>query len=102
MDKFAVIRINKNQYKVKEGEELLVDKLSDLKKIEIEVLLLVDGKKVKIGKPLVKDAKVKLKVVKDLEKGKKIHVLKYKAKSRYRKHIGFRPQYTRLIVTSIS
>ena len=41
MDKFAVIRIGGKQYRVTEGEEILVDKLSDLKKITPEVLLLL-------------------------------------------------------------
>ncbi|MFC1626009.1 50S ribosomal protein L21 [Patescibacteria group bacterium] len=100
--KYAVIKINGNQFKVVEGEEFLVDRLTDPKKIEAEVLLLVDNGKVKIGKPVLKDVKVGFKVIEELEKGKKIDVYKFKAKSRYRKHIGFRPQYTRLSVVMIS
>ena len=99
--KYAVIRIKGNQYKVTEGQELLVDKLRD-KKIEPEVLLLVDDGKVKVGKPTAKDTKVKIKILKEEEKGKKLYVQKYKAKSRYRKKIGFRPVYTRLLVEKIS
>lgn len=99
--KYAVVRIGGKQYKVTQGQEILVDKISDLKKFEPEVLLVVDGEKVKVGKPLVKGAKVSFKVVKEMEKGQKIDVYKFKAKSRYRKHIGFRPQYTRLLVGKI-
>ncbi len=101
MEKYAVIRIKGNQYQVTEGEEILVDKLAD-KKIEAEVLLLVDKKKIKIGKPIVKGVKVKLKVLKEEEKGKKLYVQKFKAKSRYRRKYGFRPVYTRLLVEKIS
>lgn len=99
--KYAVIRLQGKQYKVSEGEEILVDKMNDLK-VTPEVLLVADGDNVKVGKPLVKDAKVTIKVVKDLEKGEKIEVYHFKAKSRYKKHTGFRPQFTRVLVEKIS
>jgi large subunit ribosomal protein L21 len=101
MAKYAVIRLQGRQYKVSEGEELLVDKMNDLK-LAPEVLLVADGEKVSVGKPVLKDAKVTLKIVKDVEKGEKIEVYHFKAKSRYRKHTGFRPQYTRVLVEKIS
>ena len=101
MAKYAVIRIKGNQFKVSEEDELLVDKLGkDAPKIE--VLLLVDGDNVKVGKPKVSEAKVKLKVLVQEEKGKKLYIQKYKAKSRYRKKMGFRPRYTRLLIEKIS
>lgn len=99
--KYAVVRINKRQHRVSEGDEILVDKLLDLK-VEPEVLLSVDGEKVIVGKPVVKGVSVKVKVLKDKELGEKVHTLKYKAKSRYRKRSGFRPQYTRLLIEKIS
>ena len=58
--------------------------------------------KIKMGKAKVTDAKITLKKLKDVEKGEKLHVRKYKAKSRYRKKIGFRALYTRLKVEKIS
>lgn len=101
MVKYAVIRLQGRQYKVTEGQELLVDKMNDLKLIP-EVLLVADGEKVEIGKPILKTAKVSLKVLTEVEKGEKIEVYHFKAKSRYRKHTGFRPQYTRVLVEKIS
>lgn len=98
MTKYAVVKIGGRQYKVSEGEEIIVDKVVDLNP---EILLVVDGDKVKIGKPKVPGAKIMLKKLEDL-KGDKIDVLKYKAKSRYRKHIGFRPQLTKLIIEKIT
>jgi len=100
--KYAIVRINGHQYKVEEGQEFLVDKLTDPKKIEAEVLLVADGETAKIGTPTVDGAKVTFKVLKDLEKGEKIDVLKYKSKSRSRKKIGFRHQFSKLQVTKIS
>ncbi|WKZ25912.1 MAG: 50S ribosomal protein L21 [bacterium] len=100
--KFAVIRIGGKQYKVSEGQEVLVDKLTDTKKAEAEVLLVSDGDNVEIGTPVLEKAKVTLKVLTEVEKGEKVRVFKYKAKSRQRRHIGFRAQYTRLLVQKIS
>lgn len=99
--KYAVIRIKGQQYKVSEGDEILVGKLAD-KKLKAEVLLLADNGKVKVGKPTVKGAKVKIKIVKQEEKGEKLYVQKFKAKSRYRRKMGFRPLYTRLLIEKIS
>lgn len=98
--KYAVIRVNGKQYKAYEGQEVLVDKMLDLK-VEPEVLLLVNEDKVEVGTPVVKDANVKTKVLEAEVKGDKVHVLKYKSKSRYRKHTGFRAVYTKLLVEKI-
>lgn len=100
MSKYAVVRIGGKQYKAEEGKEILVDKLTDPKKVGTEVLLFVDGEKVEVGKPTLK-TEVKVKVVTEMEKGEKVEIYKYKAKSRYKKHTGFRPQYTRLLVQKI-
>ena len=102
MDKFAVIRIGGKQYRVSEGEEILVDKLIDTKKVSPEILLFVDGEKIEIGKPVLTKAKVTVKVLVEVEKGEKIDVFKYKAKSRERRHVGFRAKYTRLLIEKIS
>lgn len=98
--KYAVIRIKGSQYKVSEGDEILIDKLGE-EKPEAEVLLLVEGENTKVGKPILPDVEVRLKVLEAEEKGKKLYVQKFRAKSRYRKKIGFRPQYSRLLVEKI-
>lgn len=100
MKKFAVIRILGNQYKVSEGEEILVNKLNVSP--SAEVLLVSDADKTSVGDPIVKGASVKLKVITDVEKGEKLYVSTYKAKSRSRRRIGFRPSYTRLLVEKIA
>lgn len=102
MNKFAVIRLQGQQFKVSEGDEILVGKIADLKKIEPEVLLFTDGDKTEVGTPVLEKIKVKIKVLAEMEKGEKLEIYKFKAKSRYRKHTGFRPQYTRLLVEKIS
>ena len=65
-----------------------------------QVLLLVDGDKVTIGRPLVKGAVVKAKIIEQF-KGKKVRVATYKAKSRYRRVLGHRKHLTKLQVQTI-
>jgi large subunit ribosomal protein L21 len=105
--KYAVFSNNGKQYKVSEGEELLMDHLDTPSQDSgravdfADVLLVVDGDKVTVGEPTVKGAKVSVDVMGD-EKGEKLRVVKYKAKSRYRRTNGFRHQYTRVKVNKIA
>lgn len=102
--KYAVVKIGGSQYKVSQNDVIDVDKITEKKDDFVEfneVLLLVDDGKVKIGNPLVKEAKVKAKIV-DQIKGKKISVATYKAKSRYRRVKGFRPLLTKIKIEKIS
>lgn len=100
--KYAIIRLMGRQYEVQEGEEILVDKMTDPKNATADVLLFSNEGKVSIGKPVLKDIKVTFKMVTEEEKGKKVDVYHFHSKSRYKKHTGFRPKYTRLSVTKIS
>lgn len=93
---YAVIRSGGKQYKVTDGDVLELDKLNleDRKTIVFDdVLLLVQDGKTTIGKPSVTGARVEAKLI-EQKKGDKIRVSKFKAKSRYRKTIGFRAQLT--------
>ena len=101
--KYAVFSQNGKQYKVSEGEEILMDHLNQEKGKTLEfndVLLVVNDGKSSIGTPTVKGAQVQVQVL-DQVKGDKIKVVKYKAKSRYRKSIGFRSQLTRVKIEQI-
>lgn len=100
---YAVISSGGKQYNVKEGEQLLVEKLSLKKGDQVvfdKVLLYRNEKDILIGQPYVTGVKVIGKIVQE-EKGKKIDVIKYKAKVRYRRKIGFRPIYSRVLIESI-
>src|SRR5258708_26092340 len=100
MSKFAVIKIQGHQYKVAEKDEILVDFLGETKP-EADLLMVSEEGKVKLGKPVLKDAKVSLKVLEPEVKGEKIYIAKFKAKSRYRRRTGFRPKYSKLLIRSI-
>jgi large subunit ribosomal protein L21 len=100
----AVIKTGGKQYKVKEGEILKIEKVAGAAgdKLDFEVLLLADeeGKDVKVGKPTVSGAKVAAEI---LEQGRarKVNVIKYKPKVRYRRKAGHRQMYTKVKIGKI-
>lgn len=99
---YAVIKTGGKQYKVSKGAILEVDRLeSEGKDIVLsEVLLLSSEGKIRIGKPVLADVKVRATLVENL-KGKKIRVAKFKAKAKYRRVMGFRPHISRLEIKDI-
>lgn len=99
---YAIVTTGGKQYKVSQDEVINVEKL-DAKvgdKINLDVLMLVDGDKVTNGNPLVKGAEVVAEVV---EQGKeeKVVVFKYKAKKNYRRKQGHRQPFTALKIVSV-
>lgn len=99
---YAVVRTGGKQYRVSTGDVLEVDKLeSEKDSISFnDVLLWVTGDGVKIGKPTLAGVSVKAKIL-EQKKGEKIRVSKFKAKSRYRRTIGFRALLTKVQIESI-
>ena len=63
-------------------------------------MLIADGDKVMVGTPTIDGAKV-VATSGGEEKGKKIIVLRYKPKVRYRKKTGHRQLYTKLAINEI-
>ena len=99
---YAIVETGGKQYKVSQDEIINVEKL-DAKvgdKVNLAVLMTVDGDKVKNGNPYVKGAEVVAEVV---EQGKsdKVLVFKYKAKKNERKKQGHRQPYTALKIVSV-
>ncbi len=93
---YAVIKSGGKQYKVSAGDILTLDRLNLEGKKSVtfdEVLLVVNDGKATIGKPNVNGAKVEATLVEDMQ-GEKIRVMRFKAKSRYRRTIGFRAKQT--------
>ncbi len=100
---YVVLKLSGKQYKVSKGEEIVTDKLIGKKDQELifeDTLLFVSNGKVRIGKPVLSDVKVKAKIL-DQKRGAKIRVSKFKAKVRYRRVMGFRPSQTRLQIIDI-
>lgn len=100
----AVIQSGGKQYIIGVGETLKVEKLKGIKKdgsvVFDNILLIIDGKAIKMGNPFIKGAKVSAKVEEE-GKAKKITVLKYKRKTRYRVKKGHRQPYSKIKITEI-
>ena len=100
----AVIVTGGKQYTVAEGDVLYIEKLNaeaeETVKFE-QVLAVLDGENSKIGAPVVEGAAVEAKVIKN-GKGKKIDVMKYKAKKNEKKKQGHRQPYTKVEITKIA
>ena len=100
---YAIIDSCGKQYKVSEGDVVFFEKLDaeEGKSVSFDnVVLVSDGKDVKIGTPYVKGAKVEGTVVAH-GKGNKNLVYKYKAKKNYRRTQGHRQPYTKVEIKSI-
>ena len=100
----AIIVTGGKQYTVSEGDVLFVEKLNAEEAATVkfeQVLAILDGENTKFGAPVVEGAAVEAKVLKN-GKGKKIHVLKYKAKKNEKKKIGHRQPYTKVEITKIA
>jgi large subunit ribosomal protein L21 len=95
---YAIITLGGKQYRVQEGERLLVDRLkTDEGKTFNPKVLLVGGN----GKTdLAPSISVTARVVSH-ELGEKIRIGKYKKRTGYRKHTGFRASLTQIEIESI-
>lgn len=105
MSKLAVIKTGGKQYTVKEGmlltiEKLLLDVGAD---VSFDALLVADedGNNTQVGTPTVSGASVKATVV-EQGRAKKVSVIKYKPKSRYRRNVGHRQPFTKIKIEKIA
>jgi large subunit ribosomal protein L21 len=101
---YAVIKTGAKQHKVSEGDVLSVEKLTGDKGAEVvfkEVLMVADGKEVKIGKPFVEGAKVVGEII-EQKKGPKLtpfHMIRRKG---FKKKTGHRQNLTSMKIKKIS
>ena len=99
---YAIVQIGGKQYKVEQGDQILVEKLDAEvgSEVSFETLLVSDDAGVKVGKPVLEGVAVKAKVV-EHGKGKKVIVFKYKPKKDSRTKRGHRQPYTKVEILSI-
>lgn len=111
---FAVIKTGGKQYKVSEGDKVLIEKLPQEAGQEFdfeEVLLVANGsagspqagssETMRVGQPRVEGAKVRAKVLEQGKAAKKI-VFKYHSKTRYKKKKGHRQPFTKVEILKIT
>jgi large subunit ribosomal protein L21 len=101
--KYAVIRTGGKQYRVSQGQLVKIEKLTGEvgDKVTLADVLFVGGNgEVKIGAPLVADAKVTGEIV-GQGKAKKVLVFKKKRRKSYSRQRGHRQHQTTLKITAI-
>ena len=101
---YAIVRTGGKQYQVEAGDKLKVEKLEGEvgAKVELDdVLLVVDGENVRIGRPVVEGAKISATIV-EQGRHKKIIVFKKKRRKGYQVKRGHRQFYTALNIDAIS
>ena len=101
---YAIVEASGKQFWLQPNRYYDLDRchaeVDDVLTIE-KVLLINDGKDLKLGKPYVKNAKVEVKVL-EHRRGPKIIVYKMRPKKKTRRKNGHRQELTRVLVQSIS
>ena len=101
---FAIFENGGKQYLAHVGERIKLEKIADKEVDDIvefdSVLLLSDGTTATVGAPTLDGKKVSAKI---LEQGrdKKLHVIRFRPKSRYRRKLGHRQPYTLVEIISV-
>ena len=100
---YAIIATGGKQYTVKEGDEIVIEKLGVEagQTVTFDEVLFVGGENAKIGNPTVAGATVSATVVKE-GRGQKVVVCKYKAKKGYTRKNGHRQPFTRVKIEKIN
>ena len=100
---FAIVETGGKQYQVEEGRYLdveLLDGEKDSKVVFDKVVMIVNGKKSKVGQPYVAGASAEGTIVKH-DKAKKIIVYKQRPKKGYRRKYGHRQGFARVMINKI-
>jgi large subunit ribosomal protein L21 len=98
MSSYAIISLGGKQYRVQEGERLLVDRLRADEGATVEPrVLLVGGN----GAPDLSPSTTVTARVVGHELGEKIRIGKYRRRTGYKKHTGHRSKLTRIEIESI-
>jgi len=100
---YAIVKAGGRQEKVAVGDTVTVDRIDGAagSTVTFSAVLVVDGATVTTDPKVLSGVKVTAEVL-DETKGKKIHILRYKNKTGYRRRQGFRSQNTRVKITAIN
>jgi large subunit ribosomal protein L21 len=98
---YAVVKTGGKQYRVTQGETLLVERLAaeDGATVDLLPLLYVDGSDVVDGEDISK-VTVQAKIVAH-ERGPKLRIVKFKPKRGYKRRTGHRQDLTRIEITTL-
>ena len=100
---YAIVETGGKQYQVEEGRYVDVELLGEEKDAKVvfdKVVMIVNGKKSKVGQPYVAGASVEGKIMLH-DKAKKVIVYKQRPKKGYRKKQGHRQGFVRVMINKI-
>lgn len=103
---FAIIQTGGKQYEVEEGKVLKIEKIAgnpgDIFSFP-KILMVFDvlGENIFLGTPLLEKHIVEAEILRH-GRSRKINVIKYKSKVRYRRKQGHRQDFTEVKITKIS
>ena len=100
---YAIVETGGKQYQVEEGRYVDVELLGEEKDAKVvfdKVVMIVNGKKSKVGQPYVSNAKVEGTIIKT-DRAKKIIVYKQRPKKGYRLKQGHRQGFARVMINKI-
>ncbi len=99
---YAIVRSGGNQKKVSVGDVIDVDRIDGEAgaTVTLPAVLVVDGETVTSDPSKLSGVSVNAEIIADT-KGPKIHILRYKNKTGYRRRQGHRQKYTQVKVTGI-
>ncbi len=100
---YAIVRSGGGQQKVAIGDVIEIDKTASTpgESLSLPAVLLVDGDTITSDAATLAGVDVQAEVL-GATKGPKIHILKFKNKTGYRKRQGHRQHYTQVKVTAIN
>jgi len=101
---YAVIKTGGKQYRVSAGEKVRIETIEAEVGAEVvldQVLMVGEGDKISVGKPLIAGAAVKATVVSH-GRGEKVRIFKHRRRKHYKKQAGHRQNYTEIQISGIS
>ena len=101
---YAVIKTGGKQYRVIQGETLKIETVAGEVGSAIvldKVLMVGDGDKLSVGKPLLTGATVTATIVSN-GRHDKVKIFKMRRRKQYQKHQGHRQNYTEIRIDGIS
>jgi large subunit ribosomal protein L21 len=99
---YAIIQTGGKEYKVSPGDVIRVEKLPGVtgSRVEFNRVFAIRKESLNLGSPLVADAKVTGKILRNA-RSSKVRVLKYKRKKQYRRTGGHRQAFSEVLIQDI-
>ena len=99
-----MIETGGKQYAISDGDRIMIELLKERKEGDTvsfdKVILFDDGTKTEIGAPYIEGKKV-TGTIEEIGRHKKVSVVRFKAKSNYRRHYGHRQSFSKVRIDTV-